>query len=102
MGRRQQSQGQQQGKPPSVILPLPAEVRQVVDNGNRCDNIALWLDRFLTVNPQNWELTQDAKHRKRVMQLAGQSQGYVEALQRRYEAMLEWYKQRGKAQKGCG
>jgi len=95
---RQQPQGrppQRQQQTPSVILPLPDEVRQVAANGNRCDNIGLWLDRFLTVNPRTWELTQDAKRRRRVMRLIGQSQVYVNALQRRYEAMLNWYEQRG-------
>jgi len=103
MGRQQpQRQPQQrQQQPPSVILPLPAEVRQVADNGNRCDNIGLWLDRFLTVNPQeNWEITQDAKHRQRLMQLTKQRewqqqvQEQLDALQKRYEAMLRWHKQR--------
>jgi len=101
MGRRQQPQGQQQGKPPFVILPLPAEVRQVADNGNRCDNIGLWLDRFLTVNPQSWELTQDAKHRQHLMRLTKQKAWQskvgeqLNALQERYEAMLKWHEQRG-------
>ena len=103
MGRQQpQRQPQQrQQQPPSVILPLPAEVQQVADNGNRCDNIGLWLDRFLTVNPQeNWEITQDAKHRQRLMQLTKQRewqqqvQEQLDALQKRYEAMLRWHKQR--------
>jgi hypothetical protein len=66
MARRQQRQ-----QLPSSILPLPREVRQVADNGNRCDNIGLWLDRFLTVNPQNWEITQEAKRRHRLMELIG-------------------------------
>ncbi len=104
MGRRQpQRQPQQrQQQPPSVILPLPAKVRQVADNGNRCDNIGLWLDRFLTVNPQeNWEITQDAKHRRRLMQLTKQRewqqqvQEQLDALKKRYEAMRNWYEQRG-------
>ncbi|MEZ8219596.1 RAMP superfamily protein [Candidatus Fervidibacteria bacterium JGI MDM2 SSWTFF-3-K9] len=105
MGRRQQLQGQKQGQPPSVILPLPKEVQQVADNGNRCDNIGLWLDRFLTVNPQNWELTQDAKHRQHLMQLTRQPtwqsrvREQLNALQKRYEAMLKWYEQRGFAVK---
>jgi len=105
MGRRQQLQGQKQGQPPSVILPLPKEVQQVADNGNRCDNIGLWLDRFLTVNPQNWEITQDAKYRQHLMQLTRQptwqSRGreQLNALQKRYEAMLKWYEQRGFAVK---
>jgi len=103
MGRQQpQRQPQQrQQQPPSVILPLPAEVQQVADNGNRCDNIGLWLDRFLTINPQeNWEITQDAKHRQRLMQLTKQRewqqqvQEQLDALQKRYEAMLRWHKQR--------
>ena len=73
MGRQPQRQTQQrQQQPPSVILPLPKEVRQVADNGNRCDNIGLWLERFLTVNPQSWELTQDAKHRQHLMRLTKQ------------------------------
>jgi len=73
----------------------------VADNGNRCDNIGLWLDRFLTVNLQNWELTQDAKHRRRLIQLANKQewrdrmQKHLDALQKRYEAMLKWYEQRG-------
>jgi len=101
MGRRQRPQGQQQGQPPSVILPLPKEVRQVADNGNRCDNIGLWLDRFLTVNPQSWELTQDAKHRQYLMRLTKQKAWQskvgeqLNALQERYEAMLKWHEQRG-------
>jgi CRISPR-associated protein Cmr6 len=95
MGRQQERQ-----QLPSSILPLPAEVRQVANNGNRCDNIGLWLDRFLTVNPQNWEITQEAKHRLRLMKLVGQPewrsrmQEKLNALQNRHEAMLEWYKQR--------
>jgi CRISPR-associated protein Cmr6 len=95
--RRQQERQQ----PPSSILPLPREVRQVADNGNRCDNIGLWLDRFLTVNPQkNWEITQEAKRRLRLMKLVVQPewrsrmQEKLNALQNRHEAMLEWYKQR--------
>jgi len=102
MGRRQQPQRQpQQRQEQTPILPLPAEVRQVAGNGDRCDNIGLWLDRFLTVNPQNWELTQDAKHRRRLIQLANKQewrdrmQKQLNALQKRYEAMLKWYEQRG-------
>ncbi|MFA0750502.1 MAG: hypothetical protein SLRJCFUN_000905 [Candidatus Fervidibacter sp.] len=100
MGRRQQPQGrpqQRQQQSSSVILPLPEKVRQVAGNGNRCENIGLWLDRFLTVNQQTWELTQDAKRRHRVMQLANQPKvgELVDALQKRYEAMLKWYEQRG-------
>lgn len=96
MARRRQEQ-----QPPFAILPLPAEVRQVADNGNRCDNIGLWLDRFLSVNPQkNWEITQEAKRRLRLMKLVGQPewrsrmQEELNALQNRHEAMLKWYKQR--------
>jgi CRISPR-associated protein Cmr6 len=94
--RRQQERQQ----PPSSILPLPREVRQVADNGNRCDNIGLWLDRFLTVNPQNWEITQEAKRRHHLTELIGrpewrsQMQEKLNALQNRHEAMLKWYKQR--------
>ena len=106
MGRRQQPQRQpQQRQEQTPILPLPAEVRQVASNGNRCDNIGLWLDRFLTVNPQNWELTQDAKHRQHLMQLTRQPtwqsrvREQLNALQKRYEAMLKWYEQRGFAVK---
>ena len=102
MGRQPQRQTQRrQQQPPSVILPLPAEVRQVADNGNRCDNIGLWLDRFLTVNPQSWELTQDAKHRQHLMRLTKQKAWQskvgeqLNALQERYEAMLKWHEQRG-------
>jgi len=102
MGRRPQRQTQQrQQQPPSVILPLPSEVCQVAANGNRCDNIGLWLDRFLTVNPQNWELTQDAKHRQHLMQLMNQQawqqkvREQLNALQRRNDVMLKWYEQRG-------
>jgi CRISPR-associated protein Cmr6 len=79
---------------------LPAEVRQVANNGNRCDNIGLWLDRFLTVNPQNWEITQEAKRRHHLMELIrrpewrSRMQEKLNALQNRHEAMLEWYKQR--------
>jgi CRISPR-associated RAMP protein, Cmr6 family len=91
---------QQRQQPSYSILPLPAEVRQVANNGNRCDNIGLWLDRFLTVNPQNWEITQEAKHRLRLMKLVGQPewrsrmQEKLNALQNRHESMLKWYKQR--------
>jgi len=95
MRQRRQPHGQKRDQPPSVILPLPKEVCQAAENGKRCDNVSLWLDRFLTIDPQNWEPTQDAKRRKRVMQLARQSQEYINTLQRRYEAMLDWYKQRG-------
>jgi CRISPR-associated protein Cmr6 len=91
---------QQRQQPSSSILPLPAEVRQVTDNGNRCDNIGLWLDRFLTVNPQNWEITQEAKRHHHLTELIGrpewrsQMQEKLNALQNRHEAMLKWYKQR--------
>jgi CRISPR-associated protein Cmr6 len=104
MGRRQQPQErpqQRQQQPSPVILPLSKEVRQVAGNGNRCENIGLWLDRFLTVSLQNWEITKDAKLRRHLMQLtnqqAWQSQVREElnALQKRYEAMLKWYEQRG-------
>ena len=102
MGQRQQPQRQpQQRQEQTPILPLPAEVRQVAGNGNCCDNIGLWLDRFLTVNLQNWELTQDAKHRQHLMQLTRQPtwqsrvREQFNALQKRYEAMLKWYEQRG-------
>jgi CRISPR-associated protein Cmr6 len=94
--RRQQERQQL----PSSILPLPREVRQVADNGNRCDNIGLWLDRFLTVNPQNWEITQEAKHRHHLTELIrrpewqSRMQEELNALQNRHEAMLKWYKQR--------
>jgi CRISPR-associated protein Cmr6 len=94
--RRQQERQQLS----SSILPLPREVRQVADNGNRCDNIGLWLDRFLTVNPQNWEITQEAKRRHHLTELIGrpewrsQMQEKLNALQNRREAMLKWYKQR--------
>ena len=106
MGQRQQPQRQpQQRQEQTPILPLPAEVRQVAGNGNCCDNIGLWLDRFLTVNLQNWELTQDAKHRQHLMQLTRQPtwqsrvREQLNALQKRYEAMLKWYEQRGFAVK---
>ena len=102
MGRRQQPQRQpQQRQEQTPILPLPAEVRQVADNGNRCDNIGLWLDRFLTINLQkNWEITQEAKHRLRLMELVGQPEWRsqmrekLSALRDRHKAMLKWYKQR--------
>jgi CRISPR-associated protein Cmr6 len=94
MARRRQEQ-----QPPFAILPLPAEVRQVADNGNRCDNIGLWLDRFLSVNPQkNWEITQEAKRRHHLMELVRRRESQIKeelnTLQNRHEAMLEWYKQR--------
>jgi len=93
--RRQQ---ERQKQSPS-ILPLPREVRQVADNGNRCDNIGLWLDRFLTVNLQNWEITQEAKRRHHLMELIRRRESQIKeelnALQNRHEAMLEWYKRRG-------
>ncbi len=91
---------QERQKQPSSILPLPPKVRQVADNGNCCDNIGLWLDRFLTVNLQNWEITQEAKRRHHLTELIGrpewrsQMQEKLNALQNRHEAMLEWYKQR--------
>jgi CRISPR-associated protein Cmr6 len=89
---------QERQKQPSSILPLPREVRQVADNGNRCDNIGLWLDRFLTVNLQNWEITQEAKRRHHLMELIRRRESQIKeelnALQNRHEAMLEWYKQR--------
>jgi len=92
--RRQQERQQL----PSSILPLPREVRQVADNGNRCDNIGLWLDRFLTVNPQNWEITQEAKHRHHLMELVRRRESQIKeelnALQNRHEAMLKWYEHR--------
>jgi len=93
--RRQQ---ERQKQSPS-ILPLPREVRQVADNGNRCDNIGLWLDRFLTVNLQNWEITREAKRRHHLMELIRRRESQIKeelnALQNRHEAMLEWYKRRG-------
>jgi len=64
--RRQQ---QRQQLPSTLSCLCLAEVRQVANNGNRCDNIGLWLDRFLTVNPQNWEITQEAKRRHHLMEL---------------------------------
>lgn len=95
---RRPPQDQQQ---PSDILPLPDEVRQVARNGDRCENIGLWLDRFLTVNPQTWQLTQAAKHRRCALQLTQQSQvqAKVGALKERQEAMLRWYEGRGFAVK---
>jgi CRISPR-associated protein Cmr6 len=89
---------QERQKRPSSILPLPREVQRVADNGNRCDNIGLWLDRFLTVNLQNWEITQEAKRRHHLMELVRRRESQIKeelnALQNRHEAMLEWYKQR--------
>ena len=107
MERSKQQQGkpsQRRQEPQFAILPLPSEVRQVADNGNRCDNIGLWLDRFLTVNPQkNWEITQDAKHRKHLIHLANNKewlcrmQKHLEApllipLQHRLKALLQGIK----------
>jgi CRISPR-associated protein Cmr6 len=90
---------QERQKQPSSILPLPREVRQVADNGNRCDNIGLWLDRLLTVNLQNWEISQEAKRRHHLMELIRRRESQIKeelnALQNRHEAMLEWYKRRG-------
>ena len=89
---------QERQKQPSSILPLPREVRQVADNGNRCDNIGLWLDRFLTVNLQNWEITQEAKRRHHLMELVRRRESQIKeelnALQNRHEAMLKWYEHR--------
>ncbi len=101
MGQRPQSSGRPRQRErdfeSSAILPLPREVQQVAQNGNRCENISLWLDRFLTVDQKTWELTQDAKRRAQVKQLANASrlQGFVSALQRRCEAILRWHEQRG-------
>jgi CRISPR-associated protein Cmr6 len=91
---------QERQKQPSSILPLPREVRQVANNGNRCNNIGLWLDRFLSVNPQkNWEITQEAKCRHHLTELIRRRESQIKeelnALQNRHKAMLEWYKQRG-------
>lgn len=100
MEKRKQRGTRRQGEPEKLV-PLPPEVCQVSANGNRCENIGLWLDRFLPVNSQTWELTQDAKRRKRIMQLAQQSylqdylREYVDALKQRHEAMLQWFERQG-------
>ncbi|MDK2795310.1 MAG: CRISPR-associated protein Cmr6 [Archaeoglobaceae archaeon] len=96
MEKRKQRGTRRQGEPEKLV-PLPREVIQVSANGNLCDNIGLWLDRFLPVNSRTWELTQDAKRRKRIMQLAQEPylQEYVDALKQRHEAMLQWFERQG-------
>lgn len=81
-----------------ICLPLPSEVVNAADNGKKCENIGLWLDKFLPLNRQNWELTQDAKRRSGVFQIIrnnNQVQEIVNALKQRYEAILRWYEQQG-------
>lgn len=97
----QQGQRPEKRQQSDEILPLPEEVRKVSANGKRCDNIGLWLDRFLTVNRKTWELTQQAKQRQRVMELKSKShvQESIDALRRRYEAVHQWMEQRGFAVK---
>lgn len=92
-GRREREERQQQSM---VRLPLPKDVAQVADNGNRCENIGLWLDRFLLVN-EKWELTQEMKHRQRVFQLASHPKvkEVAKVLNERHNALLRWYQQRG-------
>ncbi|MGQ9463871.1 MAG: hypothetical protein ACUVTP_12705 [Candidatus Fervidibacter sp.] len=91
--RKRQTQEQQKSSL-SEILPLPYEV-QVLAKDSRCENIGLWLDRFLTVNPQNYEHTQNAKRRHWVIEPAKKQhmQEGVKALKRRHEAILQWKKQ---------
>lgn len=75
-------------------VPLPSDVLTVAKNGNRCENIGLWLDRYLPID-KSWELTQEAKQRKRVFELAKRQNEIINALKQRYEALLQWYRQRG-------
>ena len=98
MGRRQpKGQGAREQRHQQVIRPpLPSDTLKVADNGNRCENLGLWLDRYLTVN-EKWELTQDAKQRKRIFQLTEQQKvrEIVDALKMRQEALLRWYGKQG-------
>lgn len=83
--------GQQQG----VRLPLPSDTIRIVRiAGSRCENISLWLDKYLTVN-ERWELTQDIKQLKQFLESVGRLKDFVDALRRRYDALLQWYERRG-------
>lgn len=106
----QQGQRPEKRRQSDEILPLPKEVREASANGNRCENIGLWLDRFLTVNRQSYEHTQNAKRRHWVMKLVRDQhvqesqesvdalkrlQESVDALKQRYEAILRWKERQG-------
>jgi len=92
LGSRMSDEKQRQ----ALQLPLPSDTVKVADGGNRCENIGLWLDKYLTVN-EKWELTQDTKQRKKVFGLAQQQKlrEILNFLKQRYEALLQWYRQRG-------
>ncbi|MDI9645519.1 MAG: type III-B CRISPR module RAMP protein Cmr6 [Archaeoglobales archaeon] len=77
-------------------LPLPSDTVKVADGGNRCQNIGLWLDKYLTLN-EKWELTQDTKQRKKVFELEQQQKlrEILNFLKQRHKALLHWYRQRG-------
>ncbi|MEM0303336.1 MAG: type III-B CRISPR module RAMP protein Cmr6 [Archaeoglobaceae archaeon] len=97
MGRRQpKNRRVREQQQQAIRLPLPSDTVRVADSGNRCENIGLWLDKFLTVN-EKWELTQDAKQRKKVFELAQQQKlrEILNFLKQRHKALLQWYRQRG-------
>lgn len=80
----------------TLKLPLPSDLLPVASDGSRCENIGLWLDKFLPVNDE-WELTQDAKSRKQVFQAVKKPvvEEIANALKHRHEALLRWYEQQG-------
>ncbi len=97
MGRRQsENRRVREQQQQAIRLPLPSDTVRVADSGNRCQNIGLWLDRYLPVN-EKWELTQDAKQRKKVFELAQQQKlrEILDFLKQRHKALLHWYRQRG-------
>ena len=96
MKRRQREDRGQRQEQARRRLPLPSEVLSIVGDGSRCENIGLWLDRYLPVNDK-WELTQDAKSRKQVFRMVNQPKlrEIVDALNQRQEALLRWYERQG-------
>lgn len=88
--RNREQQRQQVVRPP-----LPSDTPKTADNGKRCENLSLWLDKYLTVN-ERWQLTQDAKQRKRIFEPTKQRKvcEIVKALQSRQKALLQWYSKR--------
>ncbi len=113
MGRREQQKktGQQPSRQKAqeeLKLPLPHEVQKMVQEivqkiadseGKRVSNPGLWLDRFLPVDRnRNWELSQTAKQRKKVLDILRQSpqfDGLVKALKQRQGNLLEWFQSKG-------
>jgi CRISPR-associated protein Cmr6 len=96
--------GEDQAKP-DQRLPLPAEVRTVYRSRTRCEHVGLWLDRYLPLNANTWELTSEAVRREGVRRLGrasgwqSQTEAHVSALHARSRAMLRSYEDRGFAAK---